>query len=162
VLVTLVVAHWVDLPPAQSAISVLLLTISPHLQALLQKGELRIAGLALAVIWGVVTFLLIGFLPYFPLLAVLIFFGQFVATYLTLTGGTFAYAGLQMGLVVPMIIVAEPTEFGTFVVAVQRLEGILLGLAASVVVAGLWPRFPLAEAPPAPPPPAAMPGEMDV
>jgi uncharacterized membrane protein YgaE (UPF0421/DUF939 family) len=165
VLVTLVVAHAVDLPPSQSAISVLLLTISPHLQALIQKGELRIVGLALAIIWSVVTFLLIGALPFFPLLAVLLFAGQFVATYLTLTGGTYAYAGLQMGLVVPMVIVAEPGEFGTFTVAIQRFEGILLGLAASVIVAGLWPRFPLAEVQPLPPPPpssTAMPGEMDV
>jgi hypothetical protein len=45
--------------------------------------------------------------------------------------------------------------------AVQRLEGILLGLAASIVVACLWPRFPLAnEAAPLPPP--ASPGEMEV
>jgi uncharacterized membrane protein YccC len=162
VLVTLVVAHAIDLPPSQSAISVLLLTITPHLQALIQKGELRIAGLALAVVWGVVTFALIGLLPYFPLFAALIFFAQFVATYLTLTAGDYAYAGQQMGLVVPMITVAEPTDFGSFSVAVQRLEGILLGLAASVAVAGLWPRFPLTDAPPAPPPPTAIPGEMDV
>jgi uncharacterized membrane protein YgaE (UPF0421/DUF939 family) len=159
---TLVAAHWVNLPPSQSAISVLLLTISPHLQALIQKGELRIAGLLLAVVWSIVTFVLIEALPFFPLFAALLFAGQFVATYVTLTGGTYAYAGLQMGLVLPMVIVAEPSEFGTFTVAIQRFEGIILGLAASILVAGLWPRFPLAEAPPVPPPPpTAMPGEMD-
>jgi hypothetical protein len=47
----------------------------------------------------------------------------------------------------------------------ERLEGVLLGLLASVLVAGLWPTFPLAEAvvpQPTPPPPPALPGEMDV
>jgi uncharacterized membrane protein YgaE (UPF0421/DUF939 family) len=69
VLLTLVAAHWVDLPPSQAAISVLLLTISPHLQALIQKGELRIAGLLLAVIWSFLTFVLVSAMPFFPLLA---------------------------------------------------------------------------------------------
>jgi len=163
VLLTLIVAHAVDLPPEKAAVSVLVLTITPHLQALIQKGELRIAGLALATIWSLATFLLVGLLPYFPLLAVLLFVGQFVATYLTLTTGKYGYAGLQMGLVLPMVIVAKPTEFGSIIPAVERLGGILLGLGASIVVAGLWPRFPLAETlPERPPPPTAMPGEMDV
>ena len=163
VLLTLVVAHAIDLPPQQAAVSVLLLTISPHLQALIQKGKLRIVGLAIAVIWSLGTFLMVGLIPYFPLLAGLLFFGQFVATYLTLTTGKYAYAGLQMGLVLPMVIIVPPSEFGSMIPAVERLAGILLGLAASIAVAGLWPRFPLAEPPPiAPPPPSAMPGEMNV
>ncbi len=163
VLITLVVAHLVDLPPTTAAISVLVLTISPHLQALIQKGELRIAGLVLATLWSAVSFVLVSLLPRFPLLATLIFFGQFIATYLTLRGGAYSYAGLQMGLVLPMIAVAAPADFGSLAPALQRLEGVLLGLAASVIVAGLWPRFPLAAAPPLPPPaPASMPGEMDV
>ena len=79
-------------------------------------------------------------------------------------GGTYAYAGLQMGLVLPMIVVAAPSDFGSFTSRVERLAGILLGLLASIIVAGLWPRFPVAgEAPPAPPPPApAVVGEIDV
>jgi hypothetical protein len=67
--------------------------------------------------------------------------------------------------VLPMIAVAAPDDFGSLLPALQRLEGILLGLGASVIVAGLWPQFPLAAAPPVPPPvpaPVAMPGEMDV
>ena len=163
VLVTLVVAHAVDLPPEKAAVSVLVLTITPHLQALIQKGELRIAGLGLATIWSLATFLLVGLLPYFPLLAGLLFVGQLVATYLTLTTGKYGYAGLQMGLVLPMVIVASPSEFGSITPAVERLGGILLGLGASIVVAGLWPRFPLAEPlPERPTSPPAMPGEMDV
>jgi len=79
------------------------------------------------------------------LLAGLLFLGQFVAAHLTRTGGKYSYAGLQMGLVLPMLVVAPPDEFGSLTPAVQRLEGILLGLVASVVVASLWPRFPLAD-----------------
>ena len=159
VLLTLLGAHALGLPPEKAAISVLLLTVSPHLQALVQKGELRVAGLVLAVLWGAGTFVVVGLLPHFLLLAGLLFFGQFVAAYLTRTTGKYSYAGVQMGLVLPMLVVAPRTEFGSLTPALQRLGGILLGLAASVAVAGLWPHFPLAEKP-APVP--NLPGEMEV
>jgi hypothetical protein len=127
------------------------------------KGELRIAGVLLATAWALVTFLVVGLLPHFLLLAALLFLGQFVATYLTRTAGRYSYAGLQMGLVLPLVVVAPRAEFGSFTPAVQRLEGVLLGLLASVLVAGLWPRFPLAGQPaPVPPPPPEFPGEMEV
>jgi uncharacterized membrane protein YccC len=162
VLLTLLGAHALDLPPEKAAVSVMMLTVTPHVQAMVLKGELRIAGAILASVWALGTFLVVGVLPHFPLLAGLLFLGQFTAAYLTRTAGEFAYVGVQMGLVLPMLVVAPPTEFGSLTPAVQRLEGILLGLAASVVVAVLWPRFPLAdEAAPVPPPPN-FPGEMDV
>jgi uncharacterized membrane protein YccC len=161
VLLTLLGAHALDLPPEKAALSVMLLTVSPHLQALILKGELRIAGLLLGAAWGLVIFLVVGLLPHFPLLAGLLFLGQFVADYLTRTAGKYSYAGLQMGLVLPLVVVAPPAEFGSLTPAVQRLEGILLGLVASIVVAGLWPRFPLADKP-TPVPPPNVPGEMEV
>jgi uncharacterized membrane protein YccC len=164
VLVTLVGAHAISLPPSQAAISVILLTVTPHLQALIAKGELRILGLVLATAWGLVIFLLVGLLPYFPLLLGLLFLGQFVATYFTITGGSYAYAGLQMGLVVPMLVASPPSEFGSVGPAELRFEGIVLGLAASIVVAGLWPSFPTDKPAPAPlpPPVPAFPVEHEV
>jgi uncharacterized membrane protein YccC len=164
VVLTLLGAHQLGLPPEKAAISVMFLTVAPHIQAMIQKGELRIVGALLATVWSLVTFLLVESLPYFALLAVLLFLGQFLATYLALRGGKYSYAGLQMGLVLPMVVVAPRSEFGSITVAAQRLEGILLGLAASIVVAGLWPRFPTRDTTVAlPPPPApAAPGEMEV
>ncbi len=164
VLLTLLGAHALGLPPDKAAISVMLLASTSHLQAMILKGELRIVGLLLAVAWSLGTFLMVGLQPHFLLLASLLFLGQFVATYLTRTAGKYSYAGLQMGLVLPMVVVAPPADFGSVTPAVQRLEGVLLGLVASVVVAGLWPRFPLASAAALvpPPPPPVFPGEMDV
>jgi uncharacterized membrane protein YccC len=160
VLLTLFGAHALDIPPEKAAISVMLLTVTPHVQAMILKGELRLAGAFLAVAWAVAIFLVVGLLPHLLLLAVLLFLGQFVAAYLTRTGGKYAYAGVQMGLVLPMLAVAPPAEFGRFAPAVERLEGIVLGLLAAVVVAVLWPRFPLAEKAAVPAP--EFPGEMEV
>ncbi len=160
-LLTWLGAHMIGLPPDKAAISVMLLTVTPNLQSLVLKGELRVVGLLLAVAWGLGTFILVGLLPHFWLLVVLLYLGELVAAYLVRTTGEYAYAGVQMGLVLPMIVVAPPAEFGSFTPAVQRLAGVLLGIFASVLVAGLWPRFPLAKEAPAPPP-AVLPGEMDV
>src|SRR5262249_31351104 len=131
-----------------------------HVQAMVLKGELRLAGAFLAVAWALVTFLVVSRLPHLPLLAALLFLGQFVAAYLTRAAGAYAYAGVRLGLGVPMVVGAPPAEFGSFAPAAQRLAGILLGLAASVVVAVLWPRFPLADEVAAVPP--NLPGEMEV
>jgi hypothetical protein len=97
--------------------------------------------LLLGTAWSLGVFLLVGLLPYLPLLAALLFLGEFVAAYLTRTTGKYSYMGVQMGLVLPLVAVAPPAEFGSVTPLVQRLEGILIGLAASVVVAVLWPRF---------------------
>ena len=107
------------------------------------------------------TFLVVGLLPHFLLLAALLFLGQFVAAYMTRTAGPYAYAGLQMGLVLPMLVVAPPEEFGHFTPAAERLAGILLGLATSVVVAVLWPRSRPADGAAATPAPD-FPGELEV
>jgi uncharacterized membrane protein YccC len=147
VLLTLLGAHAIGLPPEKAAISVMLLTVAPHLQGLVLKGELRVAGLLLGTAWGLGIFVVVGLSPHFLVLAGLLFLGQFVAAYLTRTGGDYSYAGLQMGLVLPMLAVAPPAEFGSFTPAAQRLEGILLGLLASGVVAAQWPRFPVAKEP---------------
>jgi uncharacterized membrane protein YccC len=160
VLLTLLAAHALGLPPEKAAISVMLLTVTPHVQAMILKGELRLAGLFLAVGWAAGTFLVVALVPRLLVLASLLFLGQFVAAYLTRTAGKYAYAGLQMGLVLPMVV-APRAEFGSLAPAVQRLGGILLGLVASVVVAVLWPRFPLANRPD-PVPPPNLPGEMEV
>ena len=51
------------------------------------------------------AFLVVVLLPHLALLAGLLFLGQFVAAYLTRTAGKYAYAGLQMGLVLPLLVV---------------------------------------------------------
>src|SRR5262249_14192075 len=94
---TLFGAHVLSIPPSKAAVSVMLLTVTPHVQAMILKGELRLAGALLAVAWAIATFVLVGLLPHLPLLAAILFLGQFVATYLTRTGGKYAYAGVQMG-----------------------------------------------------------------
>ncbi|MFO0896639.1 MAG: FUSC family protein [Pirellulales bacterium] len=146
-LLTQLGARWLDLSPDKSVISVLMLMVTPDLQSMLQKGELRLAGAALAVAWSVLMFVVLALAPHFLLLVLLVFLGMYLAAGLAHAGGKYAYAGVQMGLVMPMVAVAPASEFGNINAAGQRIEGILLALAVSLVVGSLWPRYRRAEQP---------------
>ncbi len=140
-------ARMLGLPVLDSVISVMMLTVTPDIQSLIQKGELRILGAILAALYSVFMIIVIMTQPHFALLAIMLFLGLLLASYLTHEGGAYSYAGLQMGLVLPMIVLAEPAEFGSLTTAFQRLEGIAIALVVSLVVGSLWPRFPMRVAP---------------
>jgi uncharacterized membrane protein YccC len=142
-LLTRTATAWLNLPPVPSVISVLMLSITPDVQAALRKGQLRLLGALLATGWAVATYLVLNQAPHFVLLAVSLFLGIFVSAYLTRVGATYSYAGLQMGLVLPLLLVVPLQEFGSLIGVVQRLEGILAAMTSTVVVGSLWPSFPL-------------------
>jgi hypothetical protein len=140
--VTLITCRFAELPIDQSVISVMMLTAAADVQALLLKGELRVGGALLAAAWALGSFILLRYVPALTILAALLFAGIYLATYLSRTLGKYAYLGVQMGLVIPLLIVVPAHEFGSLGAAVLRLEGVLISLVSSVVVAGLWPAFP--------------------
>lgn len=73
----------------------------------------------------------------------LLFIGMFIAAYMTRGSTKYSYAGLQMGLVLPMILVLPPQEFGNIDAGFVRLEGIFVAIVISLVVGGFWVAFPL-------------------
>jgi hypothetical protein len=148
---TRVATIWLELPASQSIVSLLVLSITPDVQSALRKGQLRVLGAGLATAWSLATYILLSWLPHFPILVGSLFLGIFVAVWVTRVGANLSYAGVQMGLVLPMLLVVPPAEFGSLTGVFQRLEGILAALAAMILVGSVWPYFPLqpAAAPPA-------------
>lgn len=136
---------WLGLPVEKAVISIFLIAVAPHVQAALLKGELRVFGALLAIGWSGLTFVLVTQAPHFPVLWTLLVLGTLLAAYLTRVGGAQAYAGVQMGLVLPLLIVVPAEEFGDLQSAWQRLEGIFAALFVTLLVAGLWPNFPQSE-----------------
>jgi uncharacterized membrane protein YccC len=136
-----ILTRWFDLPTSASIVSVMMLTTTPDLQATIWKGEMRLAGAVLALAWGLGTFALLSRSPHLILFAALLFGGMFTAGYLARASGVYAYAGVQMGLVLPLIVVVPPSEFGDLGAVIQRIEGVVIALAASVGVAVVWAAF---------------------
>jgi uncharacterized membrane protein YccC len=138
-----IITRWLQLPNTTTIVSVMMLTIAPDLQALLRKGELRLAGAGLAVAFSVLSLLLLMRLPYFALLAALLFLGMLLAGYLARVSATRSYAGVQMGLVLPLILVVPPAECGNLSSAINRVLGVVIAVGCSLLVKGisavLWP-----------------------
>ena len=143
VVITLLGCEFAGLPASQSVISVMVLTAAADVQAVLVKGELRLGGAILAITYVLVAFVVLSFLPHLSVMAAFLFLGQFVAAYHSKVNTVQGYLGTQMGLVIPLLLVAPGSEVGSLTAGVLRIEGVFIGIGASVVVAGLWPRFPL-------------------
>lgn len=141
VALTQLVASYLELPVRAAIVSVMVLTISPDIQTLLRKGELRILGAVLGTAWACGCFLLLSRLPHLLLLEALVFLGMFIAAYLTRRSATYSYVGLQMGLVLPMVLIAPPHDFGNLSAGLQRLEGIAAAIIVSILVGGFWASF---------------------
>lgn len=141
VVLTLIWTRSRDLPVSQSVISVMMISVTTDQQSLVRKGGQRLVGAALAGAWGFFSFMMLARIPRFPLLVALLFLGMYVAGYWTRTSKTMSYGGLQMGLVLPMVMVVPPAEFGSLSVVLQRIEGVAIGLIASIIVSSLWPDF---------------------
>jgi uncharacterized membrane protein YccC len=135
-------ARLLGLPVLDSVISVMMLTITPDFQSLVQKGELRVVGAILALLYSLFMILVMAFQPHLILLALMTFLGILLAAYITHAGGVYSYAGVQMGLVLPMIVLNPPEHFGSIAMVVQRLEGIIIAMVVSMIIGALWPRSP--------------------
>lgn len=138
----LVLTQWLDLPTEKAVISIFMISMTAHVQAALLKGKLRLLGAGLAIAWAGVTFVLVSRVPHFLVLWIMLVLGTLLAAYLTRVGGANAYAGVQMGLVLPLLLVVPVHEFGDVTSAWQRIEGILVALVAALLIGSLWPNFP--------------------
>ena len=141
VALTQLVTSYLGLPTETTITSLMLLTIAPDIQSMFRKGELRLLGAVLGTGWALGSLLLLVQLPHFLLLEALLFLGMFLAAYWTRTSQTYSYAGLQMGLVLPLALVMPLREYANIHAGLQRLEGIVTAVVMSVLVGGIWVSF---------------------
>lgn len=142
VLVTQTATGWLDLPTSAALVSVLFLTTTTDHNAMVTKGVQRLEGALAGLVYGIPALLLLVREPRVPILAALLFLGILIGSYLAWASQRHSYVGLQMGLVVPMLLLVPRGELGELTSVWQRIEGIVAALLASIVVGGLWPGFP--------------------
>jgi uncharacterized membrane protein YccC len=148
------VAMWCDLPVMPTMVSATILAISTlNPVEMGKKAYLRVVGAVLGGGYALFIILLLQFMPYFSLLLLLLFLGMFLAAYGTKVTGFHSYGFMQMGLVLPMVLIESDGGIGTVETALQRLVGILAGLFVSELVFVCWPWSIQATA--APPPPVS-------
>lgn len=106
---------------------------------------LGVTGLFTGFMYGVLAAILTTRLPYFPLLLLLVFLGEFVANMMFQALPKYGVAGLQGGLAIPFaLLAATGPAWGSFVEVRTRFAGLVVaGCTAIVVHAYLWPVLPM-------------------
>ena len=104
-----------------------------------------LAGLLAGFLYGVVAAFFTSRLPHFPLLLLLVFLGEFLASLAFQKLPRFGVAGIQAGLAIPFAYLATTgPEWGSFSDVRTRFWGLVVaGFTAVVVHAYLWPVLPM-------------------
>jgi uncharacterized membrane protein YccC len=147
VLATGMLAMRLGLPVQTSMVSAVILGTTADPRALEQKSLLRAAAAALGGVYGLVALWILAVLPELALMVLLLFLALFYGSYLAQTSGTYGYIGMQLGLVVPMVLVVPAYEVADLGKAMQRLLCVVFGGFVALVFQVLWPQV---AAPPSP------------
>ena len=100
---------------------------------------MTVNGALLAGAFVLAAMLLLTHMPYFSLLVALVFLAMFLAAYWTKTSKNNSYVFLQMGMVVPLVLIGENGELGSVVKAIDRMIGVAVGLMVASFVNLTWP-----------------------
>jgi uncharacterized membrane protein YccC len=141
----LLVTVMLRLPATATMVSAMIIGIAPSSgQTMFNKAVQRSLGAVLGGGYACASIVILMRLPHFVLLLALVFLGIFLATYFTKASKDSSYAFLQMGLVMPMVLIESGGGLGSVTTAVQRLVGVAVGLFIAQLVAWLWPHTPAA------------------
>ena len=141
VLVTQTAIRLIGWTGSQAMITVMVLTVLADRQALLRKGVQRLEGAVLGAAWASAPPFSSRACRISPLCSGSSSSACSSRGIWRRTSPARGYAGVQMGFVIALVLVAPPEEAGALGPAVKRIEGILVGLCAALLVSSLWPTF---------------------
>jgi uncharacterized membrane protein YgaE (UPF0421/DUF939 family) len=137
---TMLATLYLDLPVTATMISAMIIGITPGgLTAHWTKAWQRALGAGLGGLYVMASIVLLAHMPNFPLMVALVFLAMFLAAYFTKTSKKNSYVFLQMGMVVPMVLIGENVELGSIDKAIQRMIGVGVGLVVASFVSIIWP-----------------------
>ncbi|MGE3804525.1 MAG: FUSC family protein, partial [Gemmataceae bacterium] len=138
-LATFFVTLYFDLPIIPAMVSAGIIGVAPGQRARLVKGAERTVGALVGTAYALPALVLIYYVQHFAVLLALVCFGMFLAAYLTRTVTAHSYVFLQMGLVIPMVLIGSGNVVGSVDTAVERLLGIWSAMITTLAVESLWP-----------------------
>jgi hypothetical protein len=136
---TLIAIYLLGWTGNQVLITVMVLNLVSNRQALLRKGLQRIAGPILGAGWGLGSAILITRVEHIAVALALFYLRMFIAGYLARVSTAQPYAGVQMGFVIALVLVAPPDQSGNMGLVAKRIESALVGLDAAPLVSSIWP-----------------------
>jgi uncharacterized membrane protein YccC len=138
--VAVIVPLWTGLPLLTTAVSAVILAVTPDSSAMGFKGWLRILAVILGSAYAFLCLIVLVHVQSFWLLAAMMFLGMFVGAFVGKAYPTYTYLGLQLGIVLGQVLAVPADEIADLPKALQRLVGAVVGVCIALVFIELWPR----------------------
>jgi uncharacterized membrane protein YccC len=128
----------------QALITALIIAAQSNLGQATLKERLRFAAVVIAGLYGLVSLIIISLSPHFLVFLSLITLGLFIGSYITTGSERVSYAGLQTGIVLPLVMLTSNGPPLTLSIATARFVGVIVGGGIALLVLRLiWPVDPL-------------------
>jgi len=128
----------------QAMIAAIVIAAQANLAMSHHRTRLRIVGIVAGGLYGAVALALLTLWPSASLLIALLFIGIFAFSYIGLGRESIAYAGLQAGVILPLILLVGSGPVGSMTFGIDRFLGYFEGAAvALLIVHFIWPAHPL-------------------
>ncbi|MEQ9619534.1 MAG: FUSC family protein [Deltaproteobacteria bacterium] len=137
---------YFDLPASvETLITAVLVTAAPaNIGQAHLKEKLRFLAVIVGGLYSLGVILIVSQLTHFSVFLLLLWLGLFLGAYTASGSERVSYAGFQMGIVLPLILLGTDGPPTSFTIAVQRFVGVIIGgVIALVIVHFVWPVDPL-------------------
>ncbi len=137
---------YFDLPASvETLITAVLITAAPaNIGQAHLKEKLRFLAVVIGGLYSLGVILIVSSVAHFPVFLLLLWLGLFLGAYTASGSERVAYAGFQMGVVLPLILLGTDGPPTSFSIAIQRFVGVIIGgIIALVVVHFVWPVDPM-------------------
>ena len=128
----------------QALITALIISAQANLGQATLKEKLRFVAVVMGGFYGLLCLIIISVFPNFLVFLLLFTLGLFVGSYIATGSERVSYAGVQTGIVLPMILLISNGPTGSLIIANERLFGVIIGGAiALIILRFIWPDDPL-------------------
>ena len=135
-----------DFPASvETLITAVLVTAAPaNIGQAHLKEKLRFLAVIVGGLYSLGVILIVSSVAHFSVFLLLLWLGLFLGAYMASGSERVAYAGFQMGIVLPLILLGADGPPTSFTIAIQRFVGVIIGgVIALFIVHFVWPVDPL-------------------
>lgn len=130
----------------QAIITAVVIAAQPNLGRGDHRSRLRIYGVLLGGLVGIIFLAITLHLQSYFIYLVLLFLGILFFDYFSLGDESYAYAALQAGIVLPLILMVTFGPDNNLSIALQRVLGVLTGVCVAYLISRfIWPVNPIKE-----------------
>jgi uncharacterized membrane protein YccC len=128
----------------QSMIAVVVMTAQTNLGRAHLRFNLRFWGVLVGSFLGLLCLIVLSHFISFSILLIFIFISMFFSSYIAQGPETISYFGIQVGVMIPLVLLFHNGPTVDMTLAIQRFVGVLeAALISAFILYYIWPEAPL-------------------